>query len=110
VVQESIFGEGHVRFTLAECLEQLHKFTWNSVGRIWAQGAQFDISILEHAYRSVNRAYPWQYWSVRDSRTLLDLVPVNLPSATHDAMEDCYRQIVGVQQALAQLGVEKFVR
>lgn len=110
VVQESIFGESHPRYTLTEGLEKLHKFVWNSGGRVWAQGAQFDISILEHAYRSVNRAYPWQYWSVRDSRTLLDLVPVNLPSATHDAMEDCYRQIVGVQQALAQLGVEKFVR
>ena len=109
-VQESIFGESHARFTLADCLDQLHRFTWNSVSRVWAQGAQFDITILEHAYRSQNRAYPWQYWMGRDSRTVLDLVSVNLPTATHDAVQDCYRQIVGVQQALARLGVTQFVR
>jgi hypothetical protein len=109
-VQESIFGEGLNRVSLADGLDQLHRFVWNSVTRIWAQGTHFDITILEHAYRSVNRAYPWQYWVARDSRTLLDLVPVDLPPATHDALEDCYRQIVGVQRALAQLGVNKFVR
>ena len=110
VVQESIFGESHPRHTLTEGLEALHKFVWNSGGRVWAQGTHFDIAILEHAYRSINRAYPWQYWAVRDSRTLLDMVAVNLPAATHDAMEDCFRQIVGVQQAVSALGVQKFVR
>lgn len=110
VVQESIFGPDHVRFTLGEALDQLHKFFWNSGGRIWAQGTQFDITILEHAYRSVDRTPPWQYWQARDSRTLLDLVAVDLPPATHDAVEDCYRQIVGVQKALFHLGVEKFIR
>lgn len=110
VVRESIFGAEHVRYSLTDSLEKLHKFLWNSTGRIWAQGTHFDITILEHAYRSINRAYPWQYWQARDSRTLLDLAPVNLPPATHDALDDCYRQITGVQQALRHLGVTQFIR
>ena len=109
-IQESIFGEHHQRVNLTEALEQLHKFVWNSCDKIWCQGTHFDISILEHAYRSINRAYPWQYWTVRDSRTLLDFVAVDLPPATHDALDDCFRQIVGVQKALNRLQVTKFVR
>lgn len=109
-VRESIFGVNHPRYTLEEALDQLHKFYWNSGGRIWAQGIQFDIAMLEHAYQTTNRTQPWLYWQVRDSRTLLDLVSVSLPPATHDAAEDCFRQIVGVQKALATLGVNKFIR
>lgn len=109
VVQEKMFStQGRVSFEQA--LEQLHQFVWNTGGRIWAQGTQFDISILEHSFRSLNRAYPWRYSQARDSRTLLDLVNVSLPNATHDAVADCFRQIVGVQKALATLGVNRFVR
>ena len=108
-VQERVFNPvGRVNFT--EALDQLHRFIWNTGGRVWAQGTQFDIAMLEHAFRSVNRAYPWQYSQARDSRTLLDLVAVNLPKATHDAVADCWRQIIGVQQALATLGIQRFVR
>jgi 3' exoribonuclease, RNase T-like len=109
VVQDSIFGD-HPRVSLTDALDQLHRFLWNSSNRIWAQGTHFDIAILEHAFRSQKRAYPWQYWQARDSRTLLDLVSVPLPAATHDAVSDCYRQIVGVQKALAALSVTGFVR
>ena len=109
LVQETVFSPiGRVSF--ADALDQLQRFIWNTGGRVWAQGTQFDIAMLEHAYRSVNRAYPWRYSQARDSRTLLDLVAVSLPNATHDAAADCWRQIIGVQQALAALGIQRFVR
>ena len=109
LIQETVFSPiGRVSF--ADALDQLHRFIWNTGGRVWAQGTQFDIAMLEHAYRSINKAYPWQYSQARDSRTLLDLVAVNLPKATHDAVADCWRQIIGVQQALATLGIQRFVR
>lgn len=108
-VIESVFREtGRVQF--APALEQLHKFVWGCGGRIWCQGPQFDISILEHAYRSIGRAYPWPYYQVRDSRTLLDLVEVSRPAPTHNAVDDCWRQIVGVQKTLAALNIKEFVR
>lgn len=108
-VQERVFNTNG-RLSFEQALGQLHKFIWNSGGRVWAQGTHFDISILEHAYRSLDQPYPWQYWQARDSRTLLDLVKVDLPNATHDAVADCHRQIVGVQKALATLGIQKFIR
>jgi exodeoxyribonuclease VIII len=108
-VQERIFSPDN-RVAFKDALMTLHRFVWNSSGRIWCQGTSFDISILEHAYRAIDHPYPWRYWQARDSRTLLDLVAVNLPVATHDAVADCYRQATGVQQALATLGVTKFVR
>ncbi len=108
-VQERIFSPDN-RVAFKDALMTLHRFVWNSSGRIWCQGTSFDISILEHAYRAIDHPYPWRYWQARDGRTLLDLVAVNLPVATHDAVADCYRQATGVQQALATLGVTKFVR
>lgn len=108
-IQDRVFAaQGRVAF--ADAMQQTHRFIWNSSGRIWAQGTSFDISILEHAYRSLDQPYPWSYWQARDSRTLLDLVAVDLPPATHDAVEDCFRQIVGVQKALRRLSVTRFVR
>lgn len=107
---ESMFADNLPRVSLEDALNQLHKFLWNSTNRIWCQGTHFDITILEHAYRSIGRGYPWQYYQPRDSRTLLDLVAVDLPPANHDAVQDCYRQIIGVQQALNRLGVTKFIR
>ncbi len=109
-VQDSIFGEGLVRVSLQEALSQLHKFIWNKADRIWAQGTTFDISMLEHAYAQYNMPRPWPYWQVRDSRTIIDLVSVKQPKVTHDAMDDCFRQLIAVQKVLRTLGVQKFVR
>lgn len=44
--------------------------------RIWANGAVFDIGILEHAYRSVGFSIPWKYSAIRDSRTIRQELPI----------------------------------
>lgn len=108
-VKEVIFSESG-RVDLPEALKQLSKFCWNKMGRLWAQGPSFDCVLLEHAYRQTGVPRPWQYYQVRDSRTLLDLVEVKQESVTHDSIEDCRRQISGVQQALNKLNVTKFIR
>jgi len=81
------------RLPLRTCLEGLTKMIWHS-RRVWAQGPTYDMNILEHAYKSLNMALPWKYFSVRDSRTLFGLAP-NLARypATHNALEDCCCQI-----------------
>jgi 3' exoribonuclease, RNase T-like len=110
--QNEAFNEND-RIPLSEALDQLHKFIWQS-SRTWCQGPSFDIPILEHAYREFGKPTPWNYSQTRDSRTVCDLVSVELPAelqtTTHNAAEDCYKQIIGVQLALSKLGVEKFVR
>ena len=107
-VIDDMFGD-HGRISLHTALEQLTRFVWNK-GRIWAQGIAFDIPILENAYKQCGMSVPWNYWQIRDSRTVLDLVQVDLPPASHNSTEDCVRQIIGLQEALYGMGVEKFVR
>jgi hypothetical protein len=107
-VVETVFNENN-RLPLKDALQEVHDFCWGK-DQIWSQGPQFDISILDHAYTQTGLPYPWQYNKVRDSRTLLDLLYVEQPKLLHDAVDDCRRQIYGVQRVLKQLGVTKFVR
>ncbi len=39
----------------------------------WGNGATFDISMLEDAYRQHTIKIPWKFWNVRDCRTIKDL-------------------------------------
>lgn len=91
VREEAFCEEGRV--DLREALEGLHRVAWHA-RRVWAQGPTYDMNILEHAYKSLNMALPWRYFSVRDSRTVFSLCP-NLSKypASHHALEDCRRQI-----------------
>lgn len=107
-VQDIMFAETG-RISLTDGLKQLSKFVWNK-DKIWAQGSAFDIPILENACMQLKLPLPWEFWKVRDSRTLLDLVDVELPKATHDAVIDCARQAFGVQEALRKLNVTRFQR
>jgi exodeoxyribonuclease VIII len=90
---------------LDQALDELGRLIWHSK-RIWAHGPTYDMTILEHAYKSLNKALPWQYYLVRDSRTVFGLWPeLEAPPATHNALEDCRRQIGMLQNTLAHLGV-----
>jgi hypothetical protein len=39
----------------------------------WGHGSIFDIGILENAYRQCNLPIPWDFWNIRDTRTLFDM-------------------------------------
>lgn len=110
------------RVPLSEALDELGKLIWKS-SVIWANGPTFDMTILENAYKSHNKPLPWQYYKVRDARTVYNLRPdltVNHPAqqvversgqthrpATHHALEDCRRQIDLLQTTLKQLNVKE---
>ena len=70
--------------------------TWyheNKVQFVWSHGENFDIPILQNAYKVMGINSPWQYWTARDTRTLFhiagmeraDLPPNPNP---HDALAD----------------------
>ncbi len=93
------------RLPLDEALDGLGKLIWTS-GLLWAQGPTFDCTILEHAYKSYNKSIPWQYYKVRDSRTVFSLWPdLPKPPTSHHALEDCRRQIDLLQATLRHLKV-----
>lgn len=89
-----------------EVLQQLRKWLVG-VDTIWAQGVTFDIVILENMYRMYNESVPWPFWKIKDSRTLLGIMPTdprkNYTFAAHDALEDAKIQAKCVQETLAKL-------
>jgi hypothetical protein len=41
--------------------------------KVWGNGPTFDISMLEDAYRQHSIEIPWEFWNIRDCRTIKDL-------------------------------------
>ena len=95
------------RIPLDQALDELGKLIWKSK-RVWAQGPTYDMNILEHAYKSYDKSIPWQFYAVRDSRTVFGLWP-NLPKppTSHHALEDCRRQIGLLQETLKYLKIKE---
>ena len=93
------------RIPLDQALDELGKLIWQSK-RVWAQGPTYDMNILEHAYKSYDKSIPWQFYAVRDSRTVFGLWPaLPKPPTSHHALEDCRRQIDLLQETLKYLKV-----
>ena len=65
---------------------------------------KFDMVILEHACRQIQQAVPWDYYNVRDTRTLYDLTDAELPNFSgHHALYDAMKQAIGVQNCYRKL-------
>lgn len=107
-VREEALGE-HDRTSMNDMLDQLNRFLVGS-GNIWCQGPAFDIVILENLYRQMQRPTPWQFWQIRDSRTLFGVHgdPRQKGRAgAHNALIDCYYQAQAVQQVYKQADIQK---
>jgi exodeoxyribonuclease VIII len=96
------------RIPLAEAIDRFHKFAWGC-DAFWSHGATFDLVIIENIYRQLNRTPPWNFWQLRDTRTLFDLGhdPDMSKEGKHDALQDAIRQAIGVQNIYAKLKVKK---
>jgi exodeoxyribonuclease VIII len=93
------------RIPLDQALDELGRLIWHSK-RVWAQGPTYDMNILEHAYKSYGKPIPWQFYAVRDSRTVFSLYPeLPIPVTEHHALKDCRRQIDMLQTTLKHLRV-----
>ena len=107
-MEEAFSAEG--RMDIDTMLTQLTKWLVG-VDVIWGHGYGFDITILEDLYRNWNRPIPWQFWQVKDSRTLFSCCKVDprkaMQSDLHNALADAYFQAKSVQVAYKELGVER---
>jgi len=102
---EAFMEEG--RIDLDQALDSLYKIAWQH-DLIWANGPTYDMNILEHAFKSYGKPLPWQFYKVRDARTVYSLWPdCPRPPTSHHALEDCRRQIDMLQATLKHLRVER---
>lgn len=68
--------------------------------RPWGNGASFDITILEVAFpRILSKQSPWNFWDVRDCRTIKDLAnsagfeyPGDRSGTHHNSLDDAIFQ------------------
>lgn len=107
-VREEALGEQE-RTALNDSIDQLNRFLVGS-NSIWCQGPAFDIVILENLYRQLGRPTPWQFWQIRDSRTLFGVhgdPREKGRTGAHNALIDCYYQARAVQHIYKTVGVKK---
>lgn len=84
--------------------------TWAGGGDwfdIWCNGAPFDCPILEELFRRAGIKCPWEFWQVRDTRTLYDLALIRKEDYAvpppHIALNDCIGQVRAANAALGIL-------
>lgn len=110
--QEEAFSE-HDRHSLKDSLSALVRMSQmcgpRKHVRVWSKGPTYDIMMLEHAMEQVGVKPPWEFWNVRDARTVYGLCPqldIRKDGPTsHRALDDCRRQIVLLREAFDILGV-----
>jgi len=104
IMEEAFSPDG--RLPLVTAIDQFHKFAWGC-GAFWSHGATFDLVIIENIYRQLGKPIPWQYWQLRDTRTLFDLGhdPEMPKESKHDALADAKRQAIGVQNIYRKLNL-----
>ena len=106
--QDEAFGtEGRTHTDIF--LDSLPKWI-SDVDVLWGHGYGFDITILEDMLRQRNKNIPWQFWQVRDSRTLFGVHgdPRDKGAkGAHNALIDCYYQAQADQQIYKQQGIKK---
>lgn len=66
--------------------------------KVWGNGSIFDITILENWFEQVGVKCPWDFWNVRDVRTVVDWLDIDVKSfiregVHHNAIDDCLYQI-----------------
>lgn len=72
---------------------------------VWVQGPDFDLPKLRSYFHPIGQGLPWDFWRVRDSRTLLDLAFPDVKHAPrpHRAVPDCEATIRDIAKALLHL-------
>ena len=68
-IQDEAFGEHEDRVNMDQLTKAINKFCVG-VDQLWCQGPLFDYAILQNLYKNVNKPCPWNFWQIRDSRTL----------------------------------------
>ena len=106
-IMEEAFSDQD-RIPLKEAMDRFHKFAWGC-DAFWSHGATFDLVMIENVLRQMGRPLPWNYWQLRDTRTLFDLgFDPDMPTGEkHNALQDAIRQAVGVQNVYAKLKIRQ---
>lgn len=106
-VRDATFTE-EGRISVSEFASELNKWL-TGVDKIWCQGPQFDMVILENLFKQFDHHRNWAFWQVQDCRTIFNMMPVDPRKAIqqnlHSADDDAFWQAVCVQQTFNHFNV-----
>jgi|TARA_R110000803_G_scaffold42597_5_gene91294 hypothetical protein len=106
IQDEAFSDEG--RIPLIEFASQLNKYLVG-VDKIWCQGPQFDMVILENLYKQFDQHRGWAFWQIMDCRTVFNMMPKDPRKAIqqnlHSADADAYYQALCVQQSYSHFNI-----
>lgn len=96
----NVFSES--KQTLESALEELSDWFQHDRWHVWSNGADFDIPMLQHAYRQCGMEVPWKYFNNRCFRTFKNLpqsryAVVQDAGVKHNALDDAFNQAVHAQ-------------
>ena len=104
-IMEEAFGEED-RVGLKHFLSHMTKWMVG-VDVLWGHGYGFDVTIVETLYRQMATPIPWNFWQVRDGRTLIGLLDrdprKDMQTDLHNALKDSYYQAKAIQVAYSKL-------
>ena len=108
IMEEAFDQTGAV--SVEEALRQISK--WGvGVDTLWGQGYGFDYTILEDMFRKAEMHIPWNFWIIRDSRTLFGCCQTDprkaMQNNLHNALADAYFQSKAIQIAYNELGLKR---
>jgi hypothetical protein len=100
-VQAEAFSDEN-RIGLQDFARELNRYMVG-VDKIWYHGANFDMVIIENLFDQLGVGRNWQFWQLRDSRTLFDVMPSDPRKDfdqrnLHNSLEDSRVQARAVQR------------
>jgi len=108
-IRNEALSEGD-RVSVKQFLKEINRFCVG-LDNLWCQGPLFDYAMLQNLYRQAGEPCPWNFWQIRDSRTLFAMMPVDprkqIQEELHNALADSYYQAKCVQQTYKHFGVIK---
>lgn len=105
-----LFNKGSDAVSLATALVLLQGYLSDNSKApiIWCNGSNFDAPILDNAFHKCEMRSPWQYYNVRDYRTIKAMLPKKtfeklreLPEIAHDAYHDALAQARTLQNIMS---------
>lgn len=84
-------------------LATIRKYLNDDKIHIWSHGKDFDVVILQNAFKVCKLECPWKFWDTRDTRTIYALANIDMKNIggfeCHNAIGDCLKQIEGIKQS-----------
>lgn len=102
-----IFQGEDKKVTLPQALLDLSKFL-PPAAVVWGNGATMDITVLEYAIAKMGSKVPWDFWNIRDMRTVVDIAgyrkgDVVFTGVPHNALDDAKHQAEVISHCIGKL-------